>query len=80
MGKPCRNKLNGVAQEGEFNLLRWWGSVVYITSSRRTVRLGLLQGVYERFPIKKVNQVDTSHTGGRQEMAPMLYSMGQAHS
>ena len=24
-----------------------------ITSSRRTVRLGLLQRVYERFPIKK---------------------------
>ena len=29
------------------------GSVVYITSSRQTVRLGSQQGVYERFPIKK---------------------------
>ena len=48
-----RNKLNGAAQGGEFDLLRWWGSVVYITSSRRTVRLGSLQGLYERFPIKK---------------------------
>ena len=40
--------ITGVAQGGEFNLLRWWGSVVYITSSRRTVRLGSLQGIYER--------------------------------
>ena len=38
---------------GEFDLLRVWGSFVNITSSRRTVRLGSLQGVYERFPIKK---------------------------
>ena len=36
-----------------------------MSSSRRTVRLGSLQGVYERFLIKKLklNQVDTSHTG-----------------
>ena len=26
--------------------------IVYITSRRRTVGLGLLQGVYERFPIR----------------------------
>ena len=35
------------------DLLLWCGSVVYITSSRRTERLGSLQGIYERFPIKK---------------------------
>ena len=37
---------------GQSELRRWWGFVVYITSRRRTVRLGSLQGVYERFPIK----------------------------
>ena len=46
-------RINEMAQGGEFYLLRWWGSVVYITSSRRTVRLGSLLGLYEGFPIKK---------------------------
>ena len=39
-------------QGGQFSLRRWWGFVVYIKSRKRTVRLGSLQGVYERFPIK----------------------------
>ena len=38
---------------GEYDLLLWWGSVVYITWRKRTVRLGLLLGLYESFPIKK---------------------------
>ena len=38
---------------GECDLLLWWGSVVYITSMKRTVRLGSLLGLYESFPIKK---------------------------
>ena len=37
---------------GENDLRRWWESVVYITSRKRTVRLGSLLGLYERFPIK----------------------------
>ena len=44
---------DGVAQGGENDLRRWWGSVEYITSRKGTVRLGLLLGLYERFPIKK---------------------------
>ena len=48
-----RNKLNGAAQGAEYDLLLWWGSVVYITSKKRTVRLGSLLGLYESFPIKK---------------------------
>ena len=47
------NKLNGAAQGGEYDLLLWWGSVVYITSRKRTVRLGSLLGLYESFQIKK---------------------------
>ena len=43
------------------------GSVVYITSSRRTVQLGYTQGVYERFPIPKVisilQQLRPDYTG-----------------
>ena len=45
--------INGAAQGGENDLRRWWGSVVYITSKKRTVRLGSLLGLYERFPSKK---------------------------
>ena len=44
---------DGAAQEGENDLRSWWGSVEYITSRKRTVRLGSLLGLYERFPIKK---------------------------
>ena len=29
-----RNKLNGAAHGGEYDLLLWWGSVVYITSRK----------------------------------------------
>ena len=46
------DKYGGIKMEwhkgGQFALHRWWGSVEYITSSRRTDRLR----VYERFPIK----------------------------
>ena len=45
--------INGAAQGGENDLRRWWGSVEYITSRKRTVWLGSLLGLYERFPIKK---------------------------
>ena len=49
--------INGAAQGGEFeNLTNSGGGdplYTYITSSRRTVRLGLLQGIYERFPVKR---------------------------
>ena len=45
--------LYGAAQGGENDLRRWWGSVEYITSRKKTVRLGSLLGLYERFPIKK---------------------------
>ena len=51
---PWRNKLNRAAQGGEYDLLLWWESVVYITSrKRRTVRLGSLLELFESFPIKK---------------------------
>ena len=39
---------NGAAQGGENDLRSWWGSVEYITSRKRTVRLGSLLGLYER--------------------------------
>ena len=41
------------AQGDEYDLLLWWAYIVYITSSRRTARLGSLLGLYESFPIKK---------------------------
>ena len=72
---PWRNKLNGAAQGGEYDLLLWWGSVVYITSRKRTVRLGLLLGLYESFLIKSKSG-SSSHTGGSvQGRAALLYSM-----
>ena len=45
--------INGAAQGGEFDLHRRRASVEYITSSRRTVRLGSVLGLYERYPNKK---------------------------
>ena len=51
-GQP-HGGIYGAAQEGENDLRRWWGSVVYITSKKRTVRLGSLLGLYESFLIKK---------------------------
>ena len=45
LSSTWRNKLNGAAQGGEYDLLLWWGSVVYITSRKRTVRLGSLLGL-----------------------------------
>ena len=51
----CRHR-GGIKIErhrgGQFALHQWCGSVVYITPRRRTLRLGSLQGLYERFPIK----------------------------
>ena len=35
-----RESIYRADQGGEFHLVGWWESVVYITSSRRTVRLG----------------------------------------
>ena len=40
-----------MAQGGELYEEGWLAYIVYITSGRRTVRLGLLQGLYERFLI-----------------------------
>ena len=60
---------------GEYDLLLWWGSVVYITSSRSTVRLGSLQGLY-RVSRLKSKSGSSSHTGGTvQGRAALLYSM-----
>ena len=53
VGHLTHGGINGAAQVGEFDLPRWRASVVYITLSRRTVRLGSLLGLYEKFPIKK---------------------------
>ena len=49
---------------GEYDLLLWWGSVVYITSSSRTVQLGSQQRLYERSRLKSKSGIDTSRTGG----------------
>ena len=38
-------------QMEELYLDGWRAYIVYITSSRRTLQLGSLQGLYERFPI-----------------------------
>ena len=40
-----------MAQGGELYEEGWLAYIVYITSGRRTVQLGLLQGLYERFLI-----------------------------
>ena len=60
-----RNKLNGAAQGGEYDLLLWWGSVVYITSGKWTVRLGSLLGIYSmRVSRLKSKSGSSSHPGG----------------
>ena len=46
--------LYGVAQGGELCKDGWRAYIVYITSSRRTVWLGSLKGLYERFPIRNL--------------------------
>ena len=38
---------------------------MYITSSRRTVQLGYMQGVYERFPIQMLIRYRYRHIHGR---------------
>ena len=48
---------------------------MYITSGKRTVRLGLLQGLYERFRLGTLSG-SSSHTGGTvQARAALVYSM-----
>ena len=46
------NEMERPRGEGEYDLLLWWGSVVYITSSSRTVQLGSQQRLYERSRLK----------------------------
>ena len=43
---------------------------MYITSGRRTIRLGSLQGVYERFPIRKLTGIVHLHRRDCREMGP----------
>ena len=45
----------------ELCYIEWRAHIVYITSSRRTVRLGLLQGLYERFPIRNLTGIVHLH-------------------
>ena len=62
--RTCTDSIFRVAKGGEFHLVGWWGSLVYIPSSRRTVRLGQMQGVYERFPKQKlIRQNPATHAG-----------------
>ena len=53
-GMSHRVSIYRADQGVEFHIRRCLGSVVYITSSRRTVQLGYVQGVYERFLIQKL--------------------------
>ena len=46
--------LNGGVKWGELCKDGWRAYIVNITSSRRTVRLGSLQGIYERFQIRNL--------------------------
>ena len=54
-GEPWRN-YNGAAQGGELYQEGWWECVVYSTARRRTVRLGSLQGLCERFLIRNLTR------------------------
>ena len=67
------------AQGAEFLSLGWWGSIVYITSSRRTVQLGWMQGVYERFPLQKLIRYTPATQAGLYRGGPLYlylqYSM-----
>ena len=59
------------AQGAEFLSLGWWGSIVYITSSRRTVQLGWMQGVYERFPLQKLIRYTPATQAGLYRGGPL---------
>ena len=55
--------------------------VLYITSSRRTVQLGYMQGLYERFPVKVNHSSNKGHnvhctvycTGQGRSISTLLY-------
>ena len=60
---------------GETDIFLWWGSVVYITSMKRTVGLGSLLGLYESSPIKKVNQVAPATQAGVYRKGPLYCTL-----
>ena len=51
----------------------WWECIVYITSRRRTVRLGLLQGLYERFLIRNLIRYSPPTQAGLYRDGPLQY-------
>ena len=49
----------------------WRAYIVYITSSRRTERLGLLQGLYERFPKRNLIRYSLPTQAGLYRNGPL---------
>ena len=71
-----RNKWNGAAQGDKYDLLLWWGSVVYITSEQKDCTARFAAGCYMRVSRLKSKSGSSTHTGGSvQGRAALLYSM-----